>query len=486
VTERNPVIDFHVRLAPTADAVPRLLKMMDECGIDRAVVCAGGTIALDALARQVIEGGGVETDADNDAVLTACARADGRLVPFYFGNPHRDPATYADQAARFTGLEVSPAVHGLPLTDERFGALVATAARAGHCVYTVCIERPGCRVADLVTLAERHPDTVFVLGHAGVTPIDVYAVEQLAPHPNMVLETSGGYLLVTREAVRQLGPSRVLFGSEYPLQHPELELAKIRYAELDAAGEHQVFWTNAHRVLGLADPREAPAGAAGAAGAHAAAGRAPVGASARVAHRDGVLDHPAALVPGGVQRRALRRHAFLAQVGGTVRGPGLEQDRVRVTGGHHDAAPVVEGVRQRQRRALHATVVGGRRDEDAVDLVGQLPLLPQRPGGVDELLQLCGRQAVASGRAEHHAVGPLQVIVGGLGNVRGRVQVGLPLRVGLDGRLRGELLDTAQPDLGAGLLRAFLDRGGQSVHIARLAVVDHRDLRRVCHLPLLG
>jgi hypothetical protein len=247
------VIDFHARLVPAPDAARRLLKMMDECAIDRTVVCAGGILPLATLSRQVVEGGGVRTEPDNAAVLAACAGSDGRLVPFYFGNPHTGPGRYERAAAEFTGLEISPAVHGLPLTDERMGALVAAAARAGHCVYTVCLERSGCRVADLVTLAERHPETVFVLGHAGVTLIDIHAVGLIAPHPNIVLETSGGYLLVTREAIRQLGPSRVVFGSEYPLQHPALELAKIRYARLDSAAAHQVLWSNGHRLLGLGD-----------------------------------------------------------------------------------------------------------------------------------------------------------------------------------------------------------------------------------------
>ena len=76
------VMDFHVRLAPRPGARDRLLSTLDECGLERAVVCAGGTIDLDRLSRQLILGGHVQTDADNDAVLSACNGTDGRLVPF--------------------------------------------------------------------------------------------------------------------------------------------------------------------------------------------------------------------------------------------------------------------------------------------------------------------------------------------------------------------------------------------------------------------
>lgn len=254
MTVANQVIDFHVRLAPGPDSVARLLAAMDTSGIDRAVICPGGTLSLDQLSRQVIEGGGITAAADNDAVLDACKRDDGRLVPYFFANPHQDPAHYADHGADFAGMEISPAVHAVGLDDARTTQLVELARDFGHSVYVVCIARPGCQVADLVALAERYPEVTFVLGHAGVTPIDLYALDLIAPHPNVVLETSGGYLLVTREAVRRLGADRVLFGSEYPLQRPELELDKIRYADLDEDAWRQVVWSNAHRVLRLPEP----------------------------------------------------------------------------------------------------------------------------------------------------------------------------------------------------------------------------------------
>lgn len=254
MTVVNQVIDFHVRLAPGPDAVPRLLAAMDTAGIGRSVVCPGGALSLDQLSRQVIEGGGVTTDANNDGVLEACRRHPDRLVPFFFGNPHQDPAHYAEHGADFTGLEISPAVHDVTLTEERTTRLVELAGKFGHCVYTVCISRPGCEVADLVALARRYPEVTFVMGHAGVTPIDLHALELIGPCPNVLLETSGGYLLVTREAVLRLGASRVLFGSEYPLQRPELELDKVRYCDLDQDTWRQVVWSNAHRVLGLPEP----------------------------------------------------------------------------------------------------------------------------------------------------------------------------------------------------------------------------------------
>jgi predicted TIM-barrel fold metal-dependent hydrolase len=42
----------------------------------------------------------------------------------------------------------------------------------------------------------------------------------------------------------------VLFGTEYPLQDPAVEMAKAGALGLDPLDEHDVMWGNACRVLG--------------------------------------------------------------------------------------------------------------------------------------------------------------------------------------------------------------------------------------------
>jgi uncharacterized protein len=245
------LFDFHARLAPVPGAVEKLLAVLDASGIERAALCAGGTIDLLRLSRQLIEGGHVTTDPDNDAVLAACRGSGGRLVPFYFANPHRPPREYEKRAADFRGLEVSPAVHGVPLADPRTHDLVEVAAAAGHPVYAVCLIREGSGVRDLAALAARFPAATFVLGHSGTGNIDFDAVDVIAPVPNVLFETSGGYSSVLAEALRRLGAGRLLFGSEFPLQHPEVELAKFRAVGPAPRQWAQIAWHNAHRVLNL-------------------------------------------------------------------------------------------------------------------------------------------------------------------------------------------------------------------------------------------
>jgi hypothetical protein len=42
----------------------------------------------------------------------------------------------------------------------------------------------------------------------------------------------------------------VVFGTEFPLQHPAVELAKCAALELEPADRDRLLWTNACRLLG--------------------------------------------------------------------------------------------------------------------------------------------------------------------------------------------------------------------------------------------
>ena len=246
--KRQPVIDFHARLIN--GMLPKLLSTMDPCGIDRAVACAGGMVTPDELAAFFAGCGYTDRDADNEAVRLGCAASNGRLTPFYFANPHRSPDYYAAQAPYFRGMELEPVVHGIPLIDERIISHLRVARQFKHPVFLAALPRPGCRVDDVVLLAQDFPDLTFVLGHAGVGVVDVHAVNLIAPHANIMFETSGGYACVSQVAIARLGAARVVFGSEYPMQHPRIELTKYEVLDLDDDVWRQIGHDNALRILG--------------------------------------------------------------------------------------------------------------------------------------------------------------------------------------------------------------------------------------------
>lgn len=249
MTGSAPVFDFHARLAPHHRAADELLTAMDAAGISRAAVSAGGLIGLERLAVQIADGGRAEVTADNERTYRRCSRSAGRLVPFFFADPVRDTESYRAAAGRFRGLEISPAVHGFRLDDPAVAGLVSIAAAARHPVYVVCLGRAGARTADLAGLARSFPGVTFVWGHCGHTGLDIAGLDEIAAVANIVAETSCALTVTARLAVRRLGPSRVLFGTEYPLQHPAVELAKAEALGLGRRDRYAVMWGNACRIL---------------------------------------------------------------------------------------------------------------------------------------------------------------------------------------------------------------------------------------------
>jgi predicted TIM-barrel fold metal-dependent hydrolase len=229
------IIDGHAHLPARQGAAETLLARMDALGIARAVVIPGGTVTPLQLAKNIALGCGSDVEIDHQFLLKACAASASRLIPFYFANPHRDASAYEAAGERFYGLKLGPAVHGVRLDDPRTRALIEVAERFGHPVYLHCLARPGFGVAELVELARGFPRVRFILGHAGVGHCDLYGLSLIAKDENIYFETSGGFSAVVREALAVLGAERVLFGSEYPLSDPRLELEKVR----DLAGDER-------------------------------------------------------------------------------------------------------------------------------------------------------------------------------------------------------------------------------------------------------
>jgi predicted TIM-barrel fold metal-dependent hydrolase len=243
------IFDAHAHLPKGPGSTAALLATMDAAGIDRAVVIPGGTVSPAVLSRNMATGECVDATPDNARVAAAAGESGGRLVPFFFANPYAGAAHYAAEAPRFFGLKLGPAVHGVPFHDRRIVELVAVAAEHHHPVYLHTLARPGFTVVDAMVLAARFPSVPLIVGHAAGGHCEFHALDAIAEVPNALLETSGGFTSFVAASLARLGEKRVLFGSEYPLQHPRAEIAKLECLDLPASARAAVFGGNILRLL---------------------------------------------------------------------------------------------------------------------------------------------------------------------------------------------------------------------------------------------
>lgn len=241
------LIDFHAHLAPTLEARERLRCTMRRCGIEKSAVVAGGLLSPQALSHQIRYGGENTVKVPNLTILELANETDGKLLPFFFANPFSSVEEYRDLGERFFGLKLASAVHGIALTDARNLQYMELAERFHHPVYLHCLPRKGFDIEALTVVARNFPKIIFVLGHCGIGNCDFLAIDSIRDFPNIYLETSGGFASVVKYASQQLGIRRILFGSEYPLQEPSVEILKIQHADLSS----NILNQNALTLLGL-------------------------------------------------------------------------------------------------------------------------------------------------------------------------------------------------------------------------------------------
>lgn len=109
-------------------------------------------------------------------------------------------------------------------------------------------------------IAREFPDVPFIIPHLGSFADDARAqvrfIDRLARQPNLFADTSGvRHFDLLVDAVRRAGPDKILFGSDGPWLHPELELLKIRLLGLSAEAERLILGVNFLRLAGRAARR---------------------------------------------------------------------------------------------------------------------------------------------------------------------------------------------------------------------------------------
>jgi predicted TIM-barrel fold metal-dependent hydrolase len=129
------------------------------------------------------------------------------------------------------------------------------------------------QMQDGARLVDEHPDTDFILTHAGML-VDLSAetaeawqagLRRLADKPNFYAKLSGlgtfahksdpaFIAYVVDEAIAILGSERLMFGSNFPIEKLWTDHASLIKAHRDAVGRHgpeasaDVFWNTAQRV----------------------------------------------------------------------------------------------------------------------------------------------------------------------------------------------------------------------------------------------
>jgi hypothetical protein len=238
------IIDIHGHLGPTGCPQPIGTPAEMVAEMDRLAITA---IAV-SHARCIANG----PERGNEEVLAAMRAHPGRILGYVIVHPsspghvESQMRKYVDEG--FTGLKLHSAI-GFPYTDEAYAPALALADERQM---PVLLHTWGeaktllqCR-----ELAERYPNAMLLLAHAGVENEAGY-IELASDCENVMLELAlsrGPYGLVDR-LVAGVGADKVLWGSDCFFMGQAQQIGKVLGAKISDDDKAKLLSTNARRVL---------------------------------------------------------------------------------------------------------------------------------------------------------------------------------------------------------------------------------------------
>ena len=241
------IIDAHFHLIPNENGVETVLSYMREANIDRTILVPGGMVPLLGLGdylrgRQSL----LTTDPANDFVAQTVRSYPSKFAGFFQIDPsYHDEDNLAEAVSDgFIGFKFNPLVNRVSFLSEDVKQVCSFLVERNMPLYTHVVASGDASIDALEVLLNQFPDLCLILGHMGFAGTDLSAIRLAARFENVRLETSVGSFAAIQEAVKKLGSTKVIFGSEGPVHHPSTELRKIELLRLPAKDYENICYSN--------------------------------------------------------------------------------------------------------------------------------------------------------------------------------------------------------------------------------------------------
>jgi len=244
------VIDAHAyvgdSLYGTGQDPEALLRLMDECGIDQAVLCPAKPPTYDLPSANHFVARTVDHYADRFFGLA-------RVDPW-----QKDQALEHLRRAReslgLNGLLLHPWEETFQISHVLVDPLVAWAAEQAMPVFVETGYAWLAHVQDVAELAGRHPEATVVATHGMQLDASAYALVDIElamrEHDNLLMETSGMYAADFMERiVDEFGAHRLVFGSHSPWFDLHLEVQRVELLRVDPRERAAITRGNTVRIL---------------------------------------------------------------------------------------------------------------------------------------------------------------------------------------------------------------------------------------------
>lgn len=236
------ILDTHIHISKMRKKpVQEIISLMDEYGINQAVVFPGN-----------------EIEPDNRWMVNMIRNHRDRMIPFAWlnpltGNKAVEELKYLVEKEGFRGVKFHPLFHSFfpnrPLVD----SIAKQAIEYDIPILVHCGHAPYSTPWQVGEFAEMYPKLTVILDHMGLQVgwVDD-AISVAERNPNIILGTTANvFHEKIRMAVEKIGEDRVIYGSDAPTIHPLPEIERVKVAGLSPNVLEKVMGLNARRILKL-------------------------------------------------------------------------------------------------------------------------------------------------------------------------------------------------------------------------------------------
>jgi len=248
------IIDMHCHImddpADRAE-VDRLLEIAARFDIRRLITSMGKDLVTHPTPEQIREA--------NDHVLSLVKGWPGRIFGYCYLNPRLGRAACLDELRRCTeaGLVAIKLWVACACNQPEVFPIVERAIDLDIPILQHTWRKTGGNDTDeseprqMAELARRYPQAKLIMAHGGGAW--EYGVKAVRTCRNVVVDTSGanptqGFLEM---ALRDLGPERIVFGTDAPLRSFASQLAKVDAVKMPAQVRRMILQDNAVRLFRL-------------------------------------------------------------------------------------------------------------------------------------------------------------------------------------------------------------------------------------------
>ena len=152
------------------------------------------------------------------------------------------------------GVKLHPDIQRVQLDDPRMHKMYELCeGRLPMLIHTGDSRYDNSNPNRMMPILDKYPDLTVIGAHFGGWSIWEDATEKFKKYKNFLVDCSSSLYAITpqkaKELIMEYGVERVLFGTDYPLWKPEIELERFMQIDLTDEQREDILYNNAARLF---------------------------------------------------------------------------------------------------------------------------------------------------------------------------------------------------------------------------------------------